>query len=152
MKRESNAEVPVDPVDFKKILRRLINNPRNQGKVYDVLNKFHRDRFWIANAIDKWFKCEKMMVEGEVQIQKQNGKCAKLFATDRGGFSSVGQAVKAQLVKSYMLHMLQSMGWCIATTYRKTESTKTVYTQIKLPDFNDHYYMVTMLLRDSSRQ
>ena len=53
MKIESNVEVPVTPADFKKILRRLINNPRNQGKVYDVFHKFHRDRFWIANAIDK---------------------------------------------------------------------------------------------------
>ena len=51
MKIEWNAEVPVTPADFKKILRRLINNPRNQGKVYDVFHKFHRDRFWIANAI-----------------------------------------------------------------------------------------------------
>ena len=89
MKIESNAEIPVTPVDFKRILRRLINNPRNQGMVNDVFHKFHRDRFWIANAIDKWFQREKMMLEGEVQIQKQNGKCAKFFATDCGGFSSV---------------------------------------------------------------
>ena len=40
MKIKLNAEVPVTPADFKKILRRLINNPRNQGKVYDVFNKF----------------------------------------------------------------------------------------------------------------
>ena len=152
MKIESNAEVPVTPADFKKILRRLINNPINQGKVYDVFHKFHRDRFWIANAIDKWFQCEKMMLEGAVRIQKQNGKCAKFFATDCGGFSSVARAVKAQLVKLYMLHMLRNAGWCIATTYRKTETTKTVYTKIKLPDFKDHYYMVTKLSRESSRE
>ena len=89
MKIESNAEVPVTPADFKKILRRLINNPRNQGKVYDVFHKFHRDRFWIANLIDKWFQHEKILLEGEGRIQKQNGKCAKFFATDRGSFSSV---------------------------------------------------------------
>ena len=41
MKIESNAEVPVTPADFKNVLRKLINNPRNQGKVYDVFNKFH---------------------------------------------------------------------------------------------------------------
>ena len=52
VKIESNAEVPVTPADNKKILRRLINNPRNQGKVYDVYHKFHRDRFWIANVIE----------------------------------------------------------------------------------------------------
>ena len=57
--------------------------------VYDVFHKFHRDRFWIANVIDKWFEREKMMLEGEVRIQKHNGKCAKFFATDRGGFTSV---------------------------------------------------------------
>ena len=45
MKIESNAEVPVTPVDFKRILRRLINNPRNQAMVYDVIHKFRRDRF-----------------------------------------------------------------------------------------------------------
>ena len=140
MRIELNVEVPVTPVDFKRILRRLINNPRNQAMVYDVFHKFHRDRFWIANAIDKWFQCGKMMLEGEVRIQKQNGKCAKFFATDHGGFSSVAQTVKAQLMKSYMLHMLQNAGWCIAPTYRKTESTKTEYTKIKLPDY---YYVVT---------
>ena len=149
MKIESNAEVPVTPADFKKILRKLINNPINQGKVYDVFHKFHRDRFWIANAIDKCFEREKMILEDEVRIQKQNGKCSKFFVTDRGGFSSVARAVKSQLVKSYMLHMLQNAGWCIATTYRKTETTKTVYTKIKLPDCKDHYYVVTMLSRES---
>ena len=152
MKIESNAEVPVAPVDFKKILRRLINNPRNQAKVYDVIHKFHRDRFWIANAIDKWFLCEKMMLEGEIRIQKQNGKCAKFFATDRGGFSSVAQTVKAQIMKSYMHYMLQNAGWCIATMYRKIESTKTTYTKIKLSDCKDHYYVVKLLSRESSCQ
>ena len=106
MKIDSNAEVPVTLADFKKILRKLINNPINQGKVYDVFHKFPRDRFWIANAIDKWLEREKMMLEGEVWIQNQNGKCSKFFVTDRGGFSSVARAVKSQLMKSYMLHML----------------------------------------------
>ena len=152
MQIQSSAEVPVTLTDFKKILQWLINNPRNQAMVYDVFHKFHRDRFWIANAIDKWFECEKMMLEGEVQIQKQNGKCAKFFATDRGGFTFVARAVKAQLVKSYMLHMLRNAGRCIATTYRKTETTKTVYTKIKLPDCKDHYYVVTMSSRQSSRK
>ena len=73
MKIESSVEVPVTPVDFKRILRRLMNNPRNQAMVYDVFHKFHRDRFWIANVIDKWFQCEKMMLEGEVRIQKKMG-------------------------------------------------------------------------------
>ena len=89
MKIQSNAEVPVTPRDFKTILRWLSNNPRNQKMVYDVVHKFHRDRFWIANAVDKWFEREKMMLEGEVRIQKENGKCAKFFATDRGGFTAV---------------------------------------------------------------
>ena len=106
MQIQSNADVPVTPSDFKKILRWLINNPRNQTMVYDVFHKFHRDRFWIANAVDKWFEREKMMLKGEVWIQKENGKCAKFFATDRGGFTAVAQAVKAQLMKSYILHML----------------------------------------------
>ena len=97
MQIQSNAEVPVTPADFKKILRWLINNPRNQAMVYDVIHKFHRDMFWIANTIDKWFEREKMILEGEVRIQKQNGKCAKFFATDRGGFTSVARTVKAQL-------------------------------------------------------
>ena len=152
MQIQSNAEISVTPADFKKILRWLINNPRNQAMVYDVFHKFHRDRFWIANAIDKWFEREKMMLEGEVQIQKQNGKCAKFFATDCGAFTFVARAVKAQLGKSYMLHMLQNAGWFIATTYRKNKSTKTVYTKITLPDFKDHYYMVKMSPRQSSRK
>ena len=46
--------------------------------------------------IDKWFQCEKMMLEGEIWTQKQNGKCEKFIATDQGGFSSVAQTVKAQ--------------------------------------------------------
>ena len=131
MQIQSNALVLVTPSDFKKILRWLINNPRNQAMVYDVFHKFHRYRFWIANAVDKWFQREKMMLEGEVRIQKENGKCAKFFVTDRGGYTVFAQAVKAQLVKSYMLHMLRNAGWCIATTYRKTETTKMVYTKIK---------------------
>ena len=152
MKIQSNAEVPVTPRDFKKILRWLSNNPRNQKMVYDVVHKFHRDRFWIANAVDKWFEREKMMLEGEVRIQKENGKCAKFFATDRGGFTAVARAVQAQLVKSYMLHMLRNAGWCIATTYRKTETTKTVYTKIKLQDCKDYYYVVTMSSKSSLRK
>ena len=110
MQIQSNAEVPVTPSDFKKILRWLINNPRNQKMVYDVMHKFHRDRFWIANAVDNWFEREKMMLEGEVRIQKENGKCAKFLASDRGGFTAVARAVKAQLVKSFMLHMLRNAG------------------------------------------
>ena len=89
MKIESNVEVPLAPGDFKRILRRLINNPRNHAMVYDVFHKFHRDRVWIANVIDKWFLREKMMLLGKIQIQKQNRKCAKFVGTDRGGFSSV---------------------------------------------------------------
>ena len=81
--------------------------------------------------IDKWFQREKMMLDGEIWIQKQNGKWEKVFATDWGGFSSVARTVKAQIVKSYMLHMLRNVGWYIVTTYRKTESTKTAYTKIK---------------------
>ena len=75
---QSNAEVLVTLSDFKKILRWLINNPRNQAMVYDVFHKFHRDRFWIANAVDKWFECEKMMLEGEVWIQKKWEMCKVL--------------------------------------------------------------------------
>ena len=120
MQIQSNLEVPVTPRDFKKILRWLINNPRNQAMVYNVFHKFHRDRFWIANAVDKWFEREKMMLEGEVRIQKENGKCRKFFATDCDGYTAVARAVKAQIVKSYILHMLRNAGWCIATTYRKT--------------------------------
>ena len=45
--------------------------------------------------------------------------------------------------------MLRNAGWCIATTYRKTETTKTVYTKIKLPDCKDHYYVVTMSSKQS---
>ena len=41
--------------------------------VYDVFQKFHRDRFWIANVVDKWFEREKMMLEGEVRIQEKMG-------------------------------------------------------------------------------
>ena len=40
MKIASNLEVPVTPVDFKRIIRRLTNNPRNQAMVYDVFHKF----------------------------------------------------------------------------------------------------------------
>ena len=152
MQIQSNAEVPVTPRDFKKILRWLSNNPRNQKMVYEVIHKFHRDRFWIANAVDKWFEREKMMLEGEVRIQKENGKCAKFFATDRGGFTAIAQTVMGQLVKLYMLHMLRNAGWCIATTYRKTETTKTVYTKIQLQDCKDHYYVVTMSPKPSLRK
>ena len=92
------------------------------------------------------------MFKGEIWIQKQNGKCAKFFSTDWGGFSSVAQTVKAQITKSYMLHMLRNVRWCLATTYRKTKSTKTAYTKIKLPDCKDHNYVVRVLSKESSCQ
>ena len=38
------------------------------------------------------------------------------------------------------------------TTYRKTETTKMVYTKIKLPDCKDHYYVVTMSSKQSLRK
>ena len=57
--------------------------------VYDVFHKFHRDHFWMADAIDKWFQHEKMTLESEIWTPKHNGKCEKLYATDRGGFSAV---------------------------------------------------------------
>ena len=50
-------------------------------------------------------------------------------------------------MKSFMLHMLRNAGWCIATTYRKTETTKMVYTKIKLPDCKDHYYVVINVVK-----
>ena len=152
MQIQSNAEVPVTPRDFNTILRWLRNNPRNQKMVYEVIHKFHRDRFWIANAVDKWFEREKMMLEGGVRIQKENRKCAKFFATDRGGFTAVARTVKGQRVKSYMLHMLRNAGWCIATTYKKTETTITVYTKIQLQDCKEHYYVVTMSPKPSLRK
>ena len=152
MQIQSNAEVPVTPRDFKTILRWLSNNPRNQKMVYEVIHKFHRDRFWIANAVDKWFEREKMMLEGKVRIQKENGKHATFFATDCCGFTAVARTVKGQLVKSYMLHMLRNARWCIATTYRNTETTKTVYTKIQFQDCKDHYYVVTMSPKPSLRK
>ena len=79
MQIQSNAEVLVTPSDFKKILRWLMNNARNQKMVYDVFHKFHSDMFWIAGAVDKWFKREKMMLEGEVRIEKENGKMCQVF-------------------------------------------------------------------------
>ena len=53
MKIESNAKIPVTLFDFKRIIKRLNNNQQNQAMVYDVFHKFHRDRFSMANAIDK---------------------------------------------------------------------------------------------------
>ena len=60
----------------------------------------------MANAIDKWFQHEKMMLESDIWTHKQNGKCEKFDASDRGGCSAVAQAVKSQIMKSYMLPML----------------------------------------------
>ena len=74
--------------------------------VYDVFHQFHRDCFWMANVIDKWFQQEKMMLECEIWTPKHNGRHEKFYASDRGGFSAVAQAVKSQIVKSYILPML----------------------------------------------
>ena len=150
MKIESNSEVSVTPYDFKRTIKRLSNNSRNQGMVYDVFHKFHRD--WITNAIDKWFQCEKVTLESENRTPKYNRKGEKFYATDCGGFSAVAQAVKSQIVKSYMLPMLQKAGWCIATTYKKTETTTMTYTKVAIPDCQDHYYVVTMLQKAPSCQ
>ena len=106
MRIESNTKVPVTLFDFKGMIKRLNNNPHNQAMVYDVFHMFHRDRFWMANAIDKWFQCEKMMFESDIRTPKQNRKCEKFYASDHGGFSAVALPVKSQIVKSYMLPML----------------------------------------------
>ena len=60
----------------------------------------------MANVIDKCFQCEKMTLESENWTPKHNGKCEKCYATDHGGFSAVAQAVKSQIVKTYMLPLL----------------------------------------------
>ena len=39
--------------------------------------------------VDKWLECEKMMLEGEVRIPKENRKCANIYVTDHGGFTAV---------------------------------------------------------------
>ena len=152
MRIESNAKVPVFPFNFKGIIKRLNNNPQNQAMVYDVFHKFNRDRFWMANAIDKWFQCEKMVLESDIRTHKQNRKCEKFYASDRGGFLAIFRAVKSQIIKLYMRPMLQKAGWCIAATCKKTETTKTTHTKVEIPNCHDHYYMVTMLQKKLSCQ
>ena len=51
MRIESNPKIPVTLFDFKGIIKRLNNNPRNHVMVYDVFHKFQRDKFGMANAI-----------------------------------------------------------------------------------------------------
>ena len=51
MRIESNHKIPVTLFDFKGIIKRLNNNPRNHVMVYDIFRKFQRDKFGMANAI-----------------------------------------------------------------------------------------------------
>ena len=51
-----------------------------------------------------------MLLESDIWTQKQIGKCEKFYASDCGDFSAVAQAVKSQIMKSYMLPMLRKAG------------------------------------------
>jgi hypothetical protein len=56
------ATTAVTPKDLKKALCKLECNDENQLIVYSVCHESHRDRAWLAHAVDKWLAEENMVL------------------------------------------------------------------------------------------
>jgi hypothetical protein len=57
--------------DINTALSTLQNTPENQRLIYNVFFKFHKDRRWMAQTIDKWMHSRKMILQA---ADKNNGR------------------------------------------------------------------------------
>ena len=110
------ASYPVHLVDFRRILNSLESTPSNQRMVFELVHKFHKDRHWLADAIDRWFAREGMVLAPQQKEKFVNGKRTRTCSTDRGGFSAVARSAKSAIVGSLMAPMLRNTGWSISLT------------------------------------
>lgn len=115
----TTQDKPVLIMDFKKILASLENTPANQQQVLKVFHQFHRNRDWLATAIDAWFSSQNMCLMQHVILPNK-----KKYAANRGGFSVVARQAKAQAVGFFMHHMLNKSGWSLALTKSSRKKKK----------------------------
>lgn len=134
---EQIGSVPITPKDLKKVLSNLINTEENQKIVYQVCYEFHKERYWLANAVDKWF------VENNMVLLPGTGN-GKNYASQRGGFGAVARIAKSQATAQLMKPMLNKAGWCIGTTNNKRNSSlKYTKSVINIGGKSVTYYIVT---------
>ena len=134
------ASHPVTTLDFRNILNELECTPDNQRLVFELVHQFHKDRHWLANAIDKWFLKEGMCLMPQQKAKFVNGKRTRLCPTDRGGFSAVARSAKSQVVAGLMVPMLRNAGWSVALT--KGQSKKNNYETKVRYNASTHFYVV----------
>jgi hypothetical protein len=122
---------PVTNRDFMTTLCSLEMTEENAQLVYLMCHKFHRDRQWIALAIDKWMEEENMsLVAPVIQYGPGTGKVKRQHSNDSGGFSVVGRGAKTQIVDKWMSAMLNKAKWhivvankgCIKKEYTRHET------------------------------
>ena len=123
MKTPTTNDDPVLEHDFKSILAGMENITDNHNRVFNVFHEFHRDRMWMAIAIDNWLRDNQMKLAPPHEITK------RIHSSDRGGFGVVARQAKASSVKSFMRYMLSKAGWNIVTSKKKED--KFAYVQVK---------------------
>lgn len=132
---------PVTPKDLKSALSALENNPINHQLAYRVCHEFHRQRTWLANAIDNWFLQENMVL-----LPDANPARIRHYESSRGSFGDVARQAKAQALAKLMQPIFQKQGWYIATTNNSRTSDKLKYVETVYNDDNNgavHFYVVT---------
>ena len=126
---EATGENAVLTKDLKRALSSLENTPENQLLVYNIFFEFHKDRSWMANAIDKWMISRKM----KLQPLENDGK--KVYNDNRGGFTAVARHAKSNMIALFKDNLYKSQKWCIASTMPSTKGKKNRqkdYTLVKI--------------------
>ena len=135
------AAFPVHLTDFRKILNELPCTLANQRMVFELVLQFHKDRHWLAHAIDRWFDKEGMTMAPLHKPKFVNGKRTRICPTDRGGFSAVARSAKSAIVGGLMAPMLRNAGWSVSLTKNQGKKhnyeTKVQYNQ------SQSFYVVT---------
>ena len=144
----STNAVPVTERDIIKIINCYENNEANQRKVFAVFHIFHRDRGWLSSRVDEWFKKNNSVLIAPPITEGQKAT-SRHYKTDRGGFGVVARQAKSQAIGKFMNPMLQKAGWCVATTKKRTTSSKQkqkIYKKVELKQQNgvtEEFYVVT---------
>ena len=142
----STSLPPVTEQDFKTLLGKLENNEVNQRVVHHIFFQFHKDRMWLAERIDEWFKANNMkLLEASDAVASNNAK--KTYQADRGGFTAVARFGKNQAIGNLMDPMLKKAGWCIATKKNQGKKTCKTYTEVFVDGIKkkrDSFYVVTI--------
>ena len=131
MKMASTNAFPVTGRDIRAIISSLENNETNQKKIYAIFHQFHRDRHWLSDAVDNWFRNNNMTLLPPVRANPTAGqRQSRQYQSDRGGFGVVARQAKSQAISKFMSHMQRKAGWSIATTKKTNE--KTNYEPVKI--------------------